>query len=445
MTGHVTTVDYALVRSLRSRVGEGLQAARAAATAAGRPFPVGDERQFAWELIADALREHTQAELDAGRPVQPPETDQQVIRAVHAALFGAGRIQPLLDDTTIENVDINGCDEVFISYTGGRVEPGSRVADDDDELIELVRTLGAYAGLNARAFDPANPQLDLRLPDGSRLSAVMSATARPAVSIRRNRFPRVFLADLVENGSVPPSVAAFLRAAVLARKNIMIAGATNAGKTTLLRALINEIPPEERLVTVERSLELGLRANRDLHPNVVEMEEVQPNSEGAGGVNLADLVRRTLRMNPSRVIVGEVLGPEVVTMLNAMSQGSDGSLSTIHARTARDVFHRIATYALQATEHMNPTTAHHLISGALDFVVFLSRSKERRYITEVLEVTGYDGQVLASPLFRPEYPHGLAVTNEDTRLREDRERELAAYGYQHAADQWVTFDQRAVI
>ena len=440
-------MDYALVRQLRARVGEELQAARTRAANTGVPVTAVDEQQLAWELIVEALRAHTQALLDAGRPAPPPEADGPLIHAVHAALFGVGRLQPLLEDPQVENIDINGCDEVFLGYADGRTEVGPPVADNDSELVELVRTLGAYAGMNARPFDPANPQLDLRLPDGSRLSAVMGATERPAVSIRRNRFPRVFLADLTDNDTISPTLAMFLRAAVLARKNLMVAGATNAGKTTLLRALINEIPSGERLITVERSLELGLRANRDLHPNAVEMEEVAPNTEGAGGVGMADLVRRTLRMNPDRVIVGEVLGPEVVTMLNAMSQGSDGSLSTIHARTARAVFHRIATYALQAEEHMSPETAHHLIAGALDFVIFIQQTPAGRRVSEVLEITGYDDQVLASPVFLPAHPGGPAIANEQTRLREDRERELAAHGYHHFAEPagngWAGVDHQA--
>lgn len=426
-------MDYTLVRALRARVGEALQTERARATGSGTVWGAADERQRAWELIVTAVGEHTQMLLDSGQVAPARETDVALMRAVHAALFGAGRLQPLLEDPLVENIDINGCDEVFLSYADGRVEATGPVAEDDADLIELVRTLGAYAGLNARAFDPANPELDVRLPDGSRMSAVMGATLRPAVSIRRNRYPRVFLTDLVANHTLTPHLAGFLRAAVLARKNLMVAGATNAGKTTLLRALINEVPPDERLITVERSLELGLRANPDLHPNVVEMEQVHPNSEGAGGVTMAQLVRRTLRMNPSRVIVGEVLGPEVVTMLNAMSQGSDGSLSTIHARTARDVFHRIATYALQAEEHMNPVTAHHLISGALDFVIFCTQTPQGRVVSEVLEVTGYEEQVLASPLFTPNHPGGAAVVNPNTRMRQDRETELAAVGYDHWA------------
>ena len=233
--------------------------------------------------------------------------------------------------------------------------------------------LAANVGLTSRPFDSANPELDLRLPDGSRLSAVMSVTSRPAVSLRRSRLGKVSLGDLVGNATMTSEMASFLRAAVRARKNIMIAGATNSGKTTLLRALANEIPPTERLITVERSLELGLDAFDDLHPNVVAFEERLSNSEGVGGVGMADLVRRSLRMNPSRVIVGEVLGDEIVTMLNAMSQGNDGSLSTIHANSSMEVFNRIATYALQAQENLPVEATHMLIAGSINFVVFLKR------------------------------------------------------------------------
>jgi pilus assembly protein CpaF len=195
----------------------------------------------------------------------------------------------------------------------------------------------------------------------------------------------------------------------------MIAGSTNAGKTTLLRALANEIPPGERLVTVERALELGLDQFPELHPNVVAFEERLPNPEGAGGISMADLVRRSLRMNPSRVIVGEVLGDEIVTMLNAMTQGNDGSLSTIHANSAQEVFNRIATYALQAQERLPVEATHMLIAGAIDFVVFIEKRNEyamggslRRFVSSVREVTGVDGRVVSSEVFTPG-PDGRAV------------------------------------
>ena len=280
------------------------------------------------------------------------------------------------------------------------------MADSDDELVELVQVLGSYSGLVSRPFDSANPQLDLRLPDGSRLSAIMDVCARPALSLRRARLDRVGLDELVALDSLSPRLAAFCSAAVHARKNIMIAGATNAGKTTFLRALANEIAPAERLITVERALELGLGEFSDLHPNVVAFEERLPNAEGAGAITMADLVRRSLRMNPSRVIVGEVLGDEIVTMLNAMSQGNDGSLSTIHANSSSEVFNRIATYAIQSHERLPQEATNLLIAGAIDFVIFLTRENRfhqggtmRRYIASVREVNGVDNRVLSSEIF----------------------------------------------
>jgi pilus assembly protein CpaF len=370
---------------------------------------VEDEREYARSLIVQVLEDYARYEIAEGRTPPSADDEASLAAAIHSALFGVGRLQPLLDDPEVENVDINGCDNVFVQYGDGREERLPPVADDDEELIELIQVLAAHTGLSSRPFDSANPQLDLRLPDGSRLSAVMNVCARPAVSIRKARLGKVFLDELVANGTLSHDVASFLKAAVAARKNVMIAGATNAGKTTLLRALANEIEPQERLVTVERALELGLGEFHDLHPNVVAFEERLPNSEGVGGVDMADLVRRSLRMNPSRVIVGEVLGDEIVTMLNAMSQGNDGSLSTIHANSSLEVFNRIGTYAIQAQERLPIEATNMLISGALDFVVFLRKHNDyvsggvqRRVIESIREVVGHDGQVLSSEVFAPD-------------------------------------------
>jgi pilus assembly protein CpaF len=350
---------------------------------------------------------------------------------VHAALFGVGRLQPLLEDPEVENIDINGCDRVFVSYADGREELADPVADSDEELIELIQILAASVGLASRPFDSANPQLDLRLPDGSRLSAVMAVCSRPSVSIRRSRLGKVSLEDLVGNGTVTPQLASFLKAAVKARKNVMIAGSTNSGKTTLLRALAAEIPPHERLITVERALELGLDKFEDAHPNVVAFEERLPNSEGLGGVGMAELVRRSLRQNPSRVIVGEVLGDEIVTMLNAMSQGNDGSLSTIHANSSLEVFNRISTYALQAEERLPVEATHMLVAGSINFVVFLRKRNDyhvggglQRVVESVREVTGVDGRVLSSEVFAPN-ADGVAVPHATISCIDD----LALHGY----------------
>ena len=425
-------LDQALVRRLREEVADILARQRRDDAATGtEPMSGEDERQFARAVINRVLTAHARGEVTAGRTPPSPHEEEEISAGIHAALFGVGRLQPLLDDPEVENIDINGYEHVFVQYGDGREERMPPVADSDDELVELVQILGAYSGLTSRPFDSANPQLDIRLPDGSRLSAVMDVCARPAISVRRARLARVHLDDLVRLGSLSPDVAAFLSAAVAARKNIMIAGATNAGKTTLLRALANEIAPHERLITVERALELGLGEFADLHPNVVAFEERLANSEGNGAVSMAELVRRSLRMNPSRVIVGEVLGDEIVTMLNAMSQGNDGSLSTIHANSSIEVFNRISTYAIQSVERLPVEATMMLIAGAIDFVVFVQKQNDfheggrlRRFVASIREVNGVDGRVLSSEVFAPG-PDGLAVAAAPIACFD----ELAAAGY----------------
>ncbi|WP_103502844.1 MULTISPECIES: CpaF family protein [Streptomyces] len=428
----MTEVNHQLVKRFRQDAGDRIAEQRRLDQASGiRAMTPEDERHYARAVIAQVLEDYVREEISQGRAPLDAQSEEGYAAAVHAALFGVGRLQPLLDNPDIENVDINGCDQVFVGYADGREERVDPVAETDEELVELIQVLGAYSGLSSRPFDSANPQLDLRLPDGSRLSAVMDVTRRPALSIRRARLGKVFLADLVSNGTVTPEIGRFLSAAVRARKNIMIAGSTNAGKTTLLRALANEIPADERLITVERALELGLDQFPELHPNVVAFEERLPNSEGQGYIAMAELVRRSLRMNPSRVIVGEVLGDEIVTMLNAMSQGNDGSLSTIHANSSQEVFNRISTYALQATERLPIEASQMLIAGAVNFVVFIHRRNNyasggrlQRLVTSIREVNGVDGRVLSSEVFA-EGPDGVPRANATISCDE----ELAAFGY----------------
>jgi Flp pilus assembly CpaF family ATPase len=432
-------VDHGVVKRLRGVVGDRLaEQRRMDAAAAVPPMSGEDERQFARALIAQVLEEHARSEITAGRAPSNAQEEEELAAAIHAALFGVGRLQPLLEDQQIENIDINGCDRVFLGFADGREVLGNPVAESDDELVDLIQALAAYTGLSSRPFDTANPQLDLRLPDGSRLSAVMDVTLRPVVSIRRARMGKVFLSDLVGNGTLLPEVAAFLAAATGARKNIMIAGATNAGKTTLLRAIVNEIPPSERLITVERALELGIDHFPELHPNVVAFEERLPNMEGQGAISMAELVRRSLRMNPSRVIVGEVLGDEIVTMLNAMTQGNDGSLSTIHSNSSLEVFNRISTYAIQAAERLPVEATHMLIAGAIDFVVFIEKRNDyvrggrlRRFVSSIREVTGIDGRVLSSEVFSAG-PDGRAVPHAPVSCQ----AELAEHGYDPAGGHW---------
>lgn len=419
-------VDMLLVQQVHRTVGSQLQAEQSRRKNSGRPELAGEgERQYARKLISDALSDHVESSMDRGEAPMSPEIEHATADAVYARMYGAGRLQRLLDDHDIENVDINGCDEVWVRRADGTKERGEPVAATDEELIELIQTLASYAGRSSRPFDAANVELDLRLPDGSRLSAVQEVSGRPAVSIRRHRFDKVTLADLVGNETLTPEASDFLAAVVGAKFNIVIAGGTDAGKTTMLRALASEIGPEERVVTVENSLELGLRADHERHPDCTELEARVANSEGQGAVGMDQLVRRSLRMNPDRVIVGEVLGPEIIQMLQAMSQGNDGSLSTLHARTGREVFERIATYALTSAQRMPREAAFSLIAGGLDFVIFLrkERGSRKRRLAEVLEVNGFDPAtgVTASQLFAADaagIAHRTGVVVSDTRLDE---------------------------
>jgi Flp pilus assembly CpaF family ATPase len=222
--------------------------------------------------------------------------------------------------------------------------------------------------------------------------------------VRRHRFPSITLDDLVGLGTIDDGLKAFLLALVAAGKNIVIGGETGAGKTTLLRALVAACPPEERLVTVENAFELNLHRDPEAHRDVVAFQAREANAEGEGAVSMAALVRRTLRHNPDRVIVGEVLGDEVVPMLLAMTQGNDGSLSTIHARSSEAVFTRIGTYALLSPERLRFEESAPLVAGAIDYAVFLVKRDEdglpagrvERFVSSVREVIGFDGALVAS-------------------------------------------------
>jgi Flp pilus assembly CpaF family ATPase len=433
-TRSTVAVDPAVVRVLQARVAEMLTVEHQHRERRGEPRLAGeDEHQLALALIDRVITEHVEQTVhDGGELPVDRGYDQRLAASVHAAMFGAGELQELLDDQAVENININGCDEVWVTYAGDQTAVRHRpIAATDEDLVAIIQSQAAHAGINPRPWTPATPELDLRLADGSRLSAVMGAGERPAVSIRRNRFPQMFLPTLVELGTVSEHAARFLQAAVTSRCNLMIAGATDAGKTTLLRALVNVIDPAERLITVERALELGLRRHPDLHPNVVEWEMVLPDTEGRGGISMSALVQRSLRADPSRVIVGEVLGPEIVTMLNAMSQGNDGSLSTIHARSSLAVLDRIASYAAQS-DGLEFSVTHSLIAGALDFVVFIAKNPlagGARCVTEIREVAGFDGErAVTSETFAPSAMDGRAARSEYALTAEHRAR-LASVGY----------------
>ncbi|MDA8062377.1 MAG: ATPase, T2SS/T4P/T4SS family, partial [Actinomycetota bacterium] len=286
------TAEAGVVAGLRAEVLAALSERERELAAAGRPaLGPADEQAVGRQLIAEALeRRATKALRDSDALLSATEEDD-LARAVFDALFRMDRLQRLLDDPSIENINANGCDQVWVRYADGRREQVAPIASSDAELEEMLRSAAARVGIGERRFDRGSPRLSLQLPDGSRLFALMAVSARPCVSIRRHRYLRVTLDDLVRLGTLDIALRELLRAAMLARKSVIICGGTGAGKTTLLRAMAADIPPDERLVTIEDSLELGLDRFGDLHPDVVALEAREPNLEGEGGVSLAELVR----------------------------------------------------------------------------------------------------------------------------------------------------------
>ncbi|MFD0328301.1 CpaF family protein [Streptacidiphilus monticola] len=230
----------------------------------------------------------------------------------------------------------------------------------------------------------------------------MAVSQRPSVSIRKHRFKTVTLPQLRARGMFDREVEGFLRLAALARQNVVIAGGTGNGKTTLLRAVASAIPPEERLITIEDTYELGLHED-GIHDNVVALQAREPNLEGVGEITQAELVRWALRMRPDRLLVGEVRGSEIVPMLNAMTIGNDGSLSTIHSSSSAGVFTKLAAYAAQSPERLSLEATNMLVASALHFVVQLAWDTSGvRCVSSIREVIGADGrQITSNEIYRP--------------------------------------------
>jgi len=436
---HLDANVVRLAREIRAEVAEAL-AARGAVDKESDRVDEAARMDTTRRLVARALDQRVASVLASGGSVPAAGHERAVADLVIAMLFGLGLLQLFVDDPSVENIDVNGADRAYITYADGRKECVGPVAENDDELVVIIRGAGARFGLAERRFDSAQPELDLRLPDGSRLSAVMSVTEHPVIDIRRHRLHDHTLGDLVALGMLDDELASFLGAAVRAKRNLLVSGAMNAGKTTLLRALAAEIPSYERIVTIEPALELGLDRQSDRHPDCVAMEARLPNIEGVGAISMAQLVRRSLRMNATRVIVGEVLGDEVIPMLNAMSQGRSGSMATIHADSSAGVFRRIAAYAVQAPERLPLEATNLLIAGSIHFVVHVDLGDAAamgqratgpgprlRHVASVREVVDAEGAMIVSNEIWKPGPDGCA--RPATPLRDVTAVALAAAGH----------------
>lgn len=399
----MSTVDVKVLARLQEEVGLQLREENARRRAAGGPTLQGDdELVFRKSLIQQAVSRLQGARVETGEQHLSAHDVDALTKALEARMAGAGSLQQLLGDPTIEDIQINGWRNVFVEYADGSTTQLNPIFGSNEQLIEEVQNMAAKAG---RRFDSVEPRVNLLLPDGSRLYALQQVTKEPSISIRKHRYVRTTLADLRELGTISEDLHDFLIALVKARKNVIIAGAVKAGKTTLLRAMASEIGPEERIATVERARELALDEDVKAHPNALSLEERLPNSEGVGHESMATLFRDCLRMNFSRIIVGEVLGDEVISMLNAMTAGSDGSLSTIHANSATNVSSKLAVYAAQAPERLSREATAGLVAEGVDFLIHIKAFKgqgwQKRLVTSVHEVEGLndDGMIRTNEIF----------------------------------------------
>lgn len=366
-------------------------------------------------VIRDTARRWLEQQVRAGLlPASAGGALDDLARAVHDQRYELGPVTAYLRDPQVENIDINGCDQVWISYATGERVAGPPVAASDDALIGMVRTWATRGGQTARDFSAAAPLVTVALTGGARLTATMSVTPRPCVSLRRHGQIDATLGRLVQLGTIDATVEAFLAAAVKSRCNIIVTGGVNAGKTTLLRALASEIPPGERVATLESEYELYLHELAQ-HPDVIAFEAREANSEGAGEISLHDLIAHALRHNPRRILVGEVRRSEIMPMLEAMNSGQDGSMCTLHANSPTEAFDRILILGLRGGLALAERAIHILVGMAVDLIVHVRRGYDGRrtvrYVSEILEIMppGDTERPAVNRLFLPDPRTGRAA------------------------------------
>jgi Flp pilus assembly CpaF family ATPase len=387
------TSESQMIRSLTELVADVLADQRLRLDANDTPLSPEQEIETAKNTVRAEL-----TRLAAKRPLDtwPPIDEEAVVREVVAQVLGLGRLEALLADPEVSDIHVRGHDSVWVKLRDGRRERRRAIADSDEELISLIRRAGTRFSRTEKRFDAGTPELNMQLPDGSRLFAVMEVSTRPSLIIRRHRFELSSLDELRERDVFDHEVQSLLAAMVRSRRNVVIAGGTGSGKTTLLRALLNEVPQNERIVTIEDAYELGLEHFADRHPDYDALQSRSANIEGEGEVTLADLTRMALRMDPDRVIVGEVRGAEAFPMLMAMSQGNNGSMCTMHADGTRSVFPKLAAYVSMASTGLPVETVNVIVASAIHFVVFIENRDGRRRVASICEVVDTDGNNIIS-------------------------------------------------
>lgn len=322
-----------------------------------------------------------------------------VVQQVYSSIRGLGLLDSIMQDDSITEVMINGPDHIFIEKAG-RLQQLTEKFESERKLEDIIQRIVGQAG---REVNQANPIVDTRLQDGSRVNVVLPpiALCGPTITIRKFSKTPMTIEQLIRYGSITREIADKLEILVKAKFNIFISGGTGSGKTTFLNALSNYIPRDERIITIEDSAELQITGV----DNLVSMETRNANSAGAGAITIRDLIKSSLRMRPERIVVGEVRGGEALDMLQAMNTGHDGSLSTGHANSTKDMLSRLETMVLQGADGLPLEAIRQQIASALDIIIHLSRLRDKsRKTMEITEVVGYKngpggGEIILNPLY----------------------------------------------
>jgi pilus assembly protein CpaF len=313
---------------------------------------------------------------------------QRLFEQIVAEILGFGPIEPLLADESITEIMVNGPNKIYIERKG-KLEKVNLTFESDDHLMRIIDRIVSPLG---RRIDESSPYVDARLPDGSRVNAIIPPLALngPTLTIRKFSKTPLTVDDLIRFGSITSEAVEFLRACVIARLNIIVSGGTGSGKTTFLNILSGFIPDDERIITVENAAELQLRQE-----HVVTLESRPPNIEGKGEVTIRDLVINCLRMRPDRIVVGECRGGEALDMLQAMNTGHDGSLTTAHANSPRDTLSRLETMVLMAGMDLPVRAIREQVASAVDLIIQQSRMQDgSRKVINITEVQGMEGDVI---------------------------------------------------
>jgi pilus assembly protein CpaF len=339
-------------------------------------------------ILMEDLRRGIDMILLEGKLALPLPDKERLSKEIRDELLGYGPLEPLLHDTSISDILVNKFDQVFVERRG-KLQRSTVRFTDNAHLLKIIEKIATGVG---RRVDESSPMVDARLPDGSRVNAIIPPLALdgPALSIRKFSKIPIKIQNLIEFGSITPEIALVLAAMVKARLNILISGGTGSGKTVFLNVLSSFIPYDERIITIEDSAELQMQQE-----HVVRLETRPPNLEGSGEVTQRDLVKNALRMRPERIILGEVRSGEALDMLQAMNTGHDGSLATIHANSPRDAMARLETMVSMAGLNIPDRAIRHQICSAIHVIVQLSRlSDGSRKMMNLYEIVGMEGEMI---------------------------------------------------